>query len=129
MVAEAMGTMRAAAAFAVLLLAGCGSAERLMGGGHEPEPLPAAPSGQVATTPLSPGARTGTLSPPPVEMAGRWMLASRSGGGCTMTFWAFDQGALVIRNHTGEQLAQLALSASGRFEGQAATGEPVSLAR
>ena len=31
--------MRAAAALAVLLLAGCGSAERLMGGGHAPQPL------------------------------------------------------------------------------------------
>jgi hypothetical protein len=37
--------------------------------------------------------------------------------------------ALVIRNHRGEALAQLALAAPGRFEGQARTGEQVSLAR
>ena len=88
-------------------------------------------------------------------MAGRWTLAAQNGGGCAMTFgatpgspegtiapeggcpgnfftsrkWMFDQGALVIRNHTGERLAQLALSPSGRFEGQSASGEAVSLGR
>jgi Protease inhibitor Inh len=43
--------------------------------------------------------------------------------------WVFDQGALVIRNHRGEALVQPALAAPGRFEGQARTGEQVSLAR
>src|SRR5262245_27455839 len=68
---------------------------------------------------------------PPVNMAGRWLLASPGIGQCNMTFgsppgaaegtiapeggcpgqfytsrkWAFDSSGLVIRNHNGEPLA------------------------
>ena len=89
------------------------------------------------------------------EMAGRWMLSSPAGGACGMRFtgppgavdgtiapeggcpgnfftsrrWAFDQNALVIRNHNGDPLGRLALSSSSRFDGQATTGEAISLTR
>src|SRR5437016_1352257 len=105
--------MRAAGALALALaLAGCG-AERLSGGGEPPPPPPRERSGP------------GPLSPPPVDMAGRWQLSSPSGGACVMTFgstpgsaegtiapeggcpgnfftsrkWTFEQGSLVIRDH------------------------------
>jgi hypothetical protein len=95
-------------------------------------------------------------APPPVNMAGRWMLASPSGGPCGMNFtaapgatqgrirpeggcpgnfftsrqWAFDQGALVIYDHKQQQLARLAASEPpGRFEGTAASGIQVTLTR
>jgi hypothetical protein len=95
-------------------------------------------------------------APPPVEMAGRWMLASPSGGPCGMNFtsaagatqgrirpeggcpgnfftsrqWAFEQGALVIYDHKQQQLARLAASEPpGRFEGTAANGIQVTLSR
>ena len=67
----------------------------------------------------APGAAEGTIAPE---------------GGCPGNFftsrrWAFDQGALVIRNHTGEALARLAFAPPGRFEGQGANGETISLTR
>jgi hypothetical protein len=94
-------------------------------------------------------------SAPLVAMAGRWVLASSSGGKCSMNFaaapgagegtiapeggcpgrfftsrkWTFEQGALVIRDHTGQPLAQLAMAAPDRFEGKAAVGPAVSLTR
>jgi Protease inhibitor Inh len=92
---------------------------------------------------------------PLADMAGRWMLGSPGAGQCAMTFsgapgavegtvapeggcpgkfftsrrWLFDQDSLVIRNHTGEPLAKLAVSSPGHFDGQATSGEAVSLAR
>lgn len=94
-------------------------------------------------------------TPPPVPMAGRWILASPNDGMCGMNFgstpgagegtiapeggcpgkfftsrkWTFEQGSLVIRDHTGQPLAQLAMAEPGRFEGQATSGISVSLAR
>jgi hypothetical protein len=95
-------------------------------------------------------------APPPIDMAGRWMLASPSGGPCGMNFtsaagatqgrirpeggcpgnfftsrqWAFEQGALVIYDHKQQQLARLAASEPpGRFEGAAASGIQVTLSR
>ncbi len=91
---------------------------------------------------------------PPVNMAGRWLLASPGRGQCNMTFgaapgaaegtiapeggcpgkfftsrkWAFDTTGLVIRNHNGEPLAQLS-AAGGQFTGQSTAGEPITLAR
>jgi protease inhibitor Inh len=91
----------------------------------------------------------------PVEMTGRWRLASPGRGECAMTFqavpgavdgtiapeggcpgdfftsrkWGFEQANLVIRNHNGEALAQLTLAAATRFDGKSVTGEPVTLTR
>jgi hypothetical protein len=89
-------------------------------------------------------------------MAGRWFLTSPGAGTCGMTFgagtgsaegtiapeggcpgnfftsrqWAFTpNGVLLIRDHTGAPLAQLASIAFARFEGKAVTGEIISLAR
>ena len=90
--------------------------------------------------------------PAPVEMNGRWLLAApgtppcgiafaggRSEGtiapegGCPGIFftsrrWTFEQGALVIRDHTGEPLGRLAHTGS-RFEGTAANGQQITLNR
>jgi hypothetical protein len=110
--------------------------------GSGPEPASAARAAAPRAAPLA-------------EMAGRWVLGSPGAGQCSMTFtgapgavegtiapeggcpgkfftsrrWVFDQDALVIRNHTGEPLARLAVSSPGHFDGQAASGETVSLAR
>jgi hypothetical protein len=124
-----------------VILAGCGG----MGLGTSSEPPPAAPAARA----LAPQAK------PLADMAGRWMLASPAGGMCSMNFsgapgaiegtiapeggcpgkfftsrrWMFDQDGLVIRNHTGDTLARLAMPAPGRFEGQTATGETLALTR
>jgi len=118
---------------AAALLAGCAS-ERVSG----PEPAPGT-----------------TLSAPPEAMAGRWLLAGTGSSQCTMTFggnagagegtiapeggcpanfftsrkWTFEQGALLIRDHTGAPLAQLAQAGPGRFEGKATGGLQMTLSR
>jgi hypothetical protein len=106
-------------------------------------------SGSAAPQPLS------RPSQPPVNMAGRWMLASPGRGQCNMTFrvaagdtaegtiapeggcpgkfftsrrWAFDSNGLVIRDHNSVPLAQLSAAGSG-FDGKAATGDAVTLTR
>jgi Protease inhibitor Inh len=93
---------------------------------------------------------------PPINMAGRWLLASPSGGVCGMTFtagpdatsgkvapeggcpgkfftsrqWSLDQGALVISDHKERSLARLAAAGpTGPFQGQAASGISVTLSR
>ena len=101
----------------------------------------------TGTTMVRPGA-------PPEPMAGRWVLASGPSqcgmnfggapeapegtiapeGGCPGNFytsrkWTFDQTGLVIRDHNGQPLAQLALAGPGRFEGKATAGATVTLAR
>jgi hypothetical protein len=132
---------RGLALVAALLLADC-SADRLSGTAVEP----AQPAGRVAAAPPA---------PPPVEMAGRWRLVSAAGGACGMTFggpagaaegtiapeggcpgnfftsrrWLFDQGSLVIRDHTGKQLAQLKPGSAGRFEGETEKAERIWLER
>jgi|ERR1700674_5537170 len=124
------------------MLAGCLGDRATSGIGNEPL------SGRTAPAP-TPAPRAAALA----DMAGRWQLAQPGAGACGMRFsgtpgalegtiapeggcpgkfftsrrWAFDQDALVIRDHTGERLARLAMSAPGHFEGQAATGEVVSL--
>jgi hypothetical protein len=60
--------------------------------------------------------------------------AIRPEGGCPGKFftsrkWTFENGALTIRSHTGEALAQVREIVSGRFEGQTSNGQPVSLVR
>jgi Protease inhibitor Inh len=144
------------------LLLGC--AERISFGGsgigsEATEPLPAAPTGPVSSNPLAapgaPGTATGSRTPPPVNMAGRWTLTAPGTGGCAMNFgatpgspegtiapeggcpgnfftsrkWVFEDNGLVIRDHTGQPLARLAYGPSGRFDGQAQTGRAVTLAR
>lgn len=136
------------------MLLGC--AERInFGGGNTSatEPLPAAPTGPVTSSPLATG--PGVRTPPPVNMAGRWTLSAPGSASCAMNFgaapgaadgtvapeggcpgnfftsrkWAYEDNGLVIRDHTGQPLARLALGPSGRFDGQATTGQAVTLGR
>jgi len=142
------GSCLAAGLAGLLTLSGCAS-DRL--GDSGAPPMTAAPAGKVTTAPLGSTA----VAPPPVEMAGRWYLASPGAGACGMTFggapgsaegpiapeggcpgsfftsrrWVFSQDVLVIRDHTDAPLAQLALTSDGRFEGRATSGESVSLTR
>jgi hypothetical protein len=108
-------------------------------------------AGEQAVT-GSPSAARGA---PPEPMGGRWQLAASGGSQCVMTFggapsdaegtiapqggcpgnfytsrkWTFEQGDLVIRDHNGQPLGQLALAAPGRFDGKATNGQPVTLTR
>src|SRR5271168_347029 len=122
-------------------LSGCTSTERLGGGPDQmttPPPAPAPPQ----------------PSPPPVDVAGKWKLSVAGGSACVMTFggstgasdgsiapaggcpgsfftsrkWSYEHDRLVVRNHKGEVLVELSF-ANGHFEGQAAGGGTVSLAR
>jgi len=88
------------------------------------------------------------------DMPGRWFLAAPNGPPCGMNFggapgaqqgtitpdggcpgkffmsrhWTLDQGALTINDQENQPLAHLAFAGS-RFEGQAAAGMAVTLAR
>jgi Protease inhibitor Inh len=135
-----------AAACLVLALAGGCSGSSLVGASPEAEkPAPPAPPPQAEP------------APPPIDMAGRWRLAGATGGGCFMTFgiaagtaasaaqgtiapeggcpgnfytsrkWAFEDGALIIRDFKGQTLARLAYSGD-HFQGDDATGA-LTLAR
>ena len=90
---------------------------------------------------------------PPVNMAGRWRLVSANGGACGMTFtaatsegsiapeggcpanfytsrrWVFEQGSLVIQDHTRKPLIAMKQNAAGRFEGELANREVIWLER
>jgi hypothetical protein len=92
--------------------------------------------------------------PPPINLAGRWRLTAAAGGGCFMTFahnpgapqgtiapeggcpgnfftsrkWTFEHGALIIRDHKSDVLAELSL-AGGRFEGRQTGGGALTLSR
>lgn len=92
---------------------------------------------------------------PQPDMMGRWHLAVQGTSPCAMNFagpaggrdgtiapeggcpgrfftsrqWAFEQNAVVIRNHAGEMLAQLSVAEPVRLVGQTAAGEQVSLTR
>ena len=96
----------------------------------------------------------GGADAPKVGMAGRWMLQApnapmcglnfgesgdgRSGrivpeGGCPANFytsrrWIFEGGALTIVDDNGDPLGQMTL-AGERFDGKAANGISISLAR
>jgi len=137
------GAAKAGAVLLVLAaLAACTSSERF---GGQPEPPSAAPPPPVPPPPLPP--------PPPVDLAGRWKLTVASGscfltlgdtpgaadgsiapaGGCPGNFftsrkWTYEHEMLIIRDHKGELLVELAF-ANGRFEGKATNGAAVSLAR
>jgi len=105
---------------------------------------------EVAAAPPAPP----PLQPPPIQVAGRWRLAAAAGGACFMNFnqvagtaqgtiapeggcpgnfftsrkWTFEHGALIIRDHKSEVLAELSL-AGGRFEGHQTGGGAISLSR
>jgi Protease inhibitor Inh len=128
----------AAKAAAVLLivaaLGGCASSNRA-----EPPP-------EAAAAPPPP--------PPPIDLTGRWRLTATSSGACFMNFghapaaaqgtiapeggcpgnfftsrkWTFEHGALIIRDHKNEALAELSF-AGGRFEGHQTGGGALSLSR
>ena len=113
--------------------------------------------GGCASQPAVTGApAAGTpYSAPPEPMAGRWQLAAVGASQCNMNFggtpeagegtiapeggcagnfytsrkWTFEQGSLVIRDHTGAPLGQLALAGPSRFEGKATNGQQLILAR
>jgi len=119
--------------FALLMLAGCAGDQAVTGS-------------PVSAT--RPGA-------PPEPMGGRWQFTVPGQSQCVMNFgaalgegegtiapeggcpgnfytsrkWSFEQGSLVIRDHNGAPLGQLALAAPGRFDGKAANGQPATLSR
>ena len=131
---------------AAAALAGCSSDGIMRSTTSEPPPPPPS-TAQPAARPAP--------TPPPVDMAGRWQLASTAGGACAMVFaatpgsgegtiapqggcpgkfftsrrWLYEQDTLIIRDHKGEPLARLAFSPPARFEGQAAPGETISLTK
>jgi hypothetical protein len=92
---------------------------------------------------------------PPVNMSGRWLFSSPGRGQCHMTFgsaaptaiegtiapeggcpgkfymsrkWAYEQGAIMMRDHNGQPLAQLSSEGPG-YQGKATSGEAVTLLR
>jgi hypothetical protein len=106
----------------------------------------------VTATAMAPAA---TPLPVGEAMAGRWQLAAIGSSACAMTFsgapgaaegtiapeggcpgnfftsrkWTFEQGSLVIRDHNGAPLGQLAAAGPGRFDGKATNGIMVTLTR
>ncbi|MGO9396286.1 MAG: AprI/Inh family metalloprotease inhibitor [Xanthobacteraceae bacterium] len=128
----------AAVLFVIAAFGGCASSNRA-----EPPPEAAAPP----PPPPPP-------QPPPIELSGRWRLAAAGAGGCLMNFaqapgaaqgtiapeggcpgnfftsrkWTFEHGALIIRDHKSEVLAELSF-ASGHFEGHQTGGGSISLSR
>lgn len=92
-------------------------------------------------------------TPLTVNMTGRWRLVSGKGGACGMTFstagtegriapeggcpanfftsryWIFEQGALVIQDHTRKPLLAMKQNAAGRFEGELPNQEQIWLER
>jgi hypothetical protein len=141
---RAEGTKTAAIVFVLIpILLGlnaCANKDRFGGGQPElastPPPAPSPPA------------------PPPIDLAGKWKLAVIGGSACTMSFggstggsdgsiapaggcpgnfftsrkWTYEHDRLIIRNHKGEVLVELAF-ANGHFEGQASSGGTVSLTR
>jgi hypothetical protein len=127
----------AKAAAALLIMAALGACT------NRTEPPP-----EVAAAPPPPPI------PPPIDLTGRWRLTAAGSGGCFMNFghapaaaqgtiapeggcpgnfftsrkWTFEHGALIIRDHKSEALAELSF-AGGRFEGHQTGGGALSLAR
>ncbi len=107
---------------------------------------------QAVTGAPASGTRYGA---PPEPMAGRWQLAAVGASQCVVNFggtpdsgegtiapeggcpgsfytsrkWTFEGGSLVIRDHKGDPLGQLALASPGRFDGKATSGQQVTLSR
>ncbi|MCX7311561.1 MAG: AprI/Inh family metalloprotease inhibitor [Hyphomicrobiales bacterium] len=130
---------------ALLGLAGCGGMSSFDFSGSSSQPVKMEPAIGAAGVP----------SPPPVSVAGRWLLSSPGRGQCHMTFgsaspsategtiapeggcpgkfftsrkWTYDQSGLTVRDHNGQPLAQLANDGPA-FQGKSTGGEPVSLLR
>ncbi len=127
----------------LLGLNACASPDRF--GGGQPE---------LASTPPPAPPPPPPPAPPPVDLAGKWKLSVAGGGACAMTFgastgasdgsiapaggcpgnfftsrkWTYEHDMLIVRNHKGEVLVELAF-ANGHFEGQAVSGGTVSLSR
>lgn len=133
-----------AASLLAAAAAGCG------GSGFSGLSLPSGGSSDPAAPALARPAQ------PPVNMAGRWMLASPGAGQCNMTFgaaaggaaegtiapeggcpgqfftsrkWSFDSNGLSIRDHNSQPLAQLSSAGGTRFDGKATTGASITLSR
>jgi hypothetical protein len=107
------------------------------------------PPPEVAAAPPPPPPQ-----PPPISLNGRWRLAAAGAGTCFMNFaqtgnaaggtiapeggcpgnfftsrkWSFERGALIIRDHKSDVLAELSF-AGGHFEGHQAGGGTLSLSR
>ena len=123
-----------ALSLALLVLAGCSGVD----------------SGRSSAVP-----ETVAPTPPPVDLAGRWLLSSPGRGQCHMTFgsasptaiegtiapeggcpgkfymsrkWAYEQGAITMRDHNSQPLAQLSSEGPG-YQGKATSGEAVTLLR
>ncbi len=97
---------------------------------------------------------TSSAPQPAADMTGRWILAAPNSPSCGMQFngapgaregtiapeggcparfftsrrWAYEQGELIIRDHTNETLAKLSYTGN-RFEGPASAGMTVTLSR
>ncbi len=138
---RARGRRAATAAAALVVLAALGACSTA----PAPEPQPT-----VAAPPPTPS----PLSPPPIDLAGRWRLTAAAGGACFMTLgatpgaaqgtiapeggcpsnfftsrkWTFENDSLIIRSHKGEPLAQLSFT-GGHFEGKDNGGGMLSLSR
>jgi Protease inhibitor Inh len=123
---------------AIAALGGCASSRT--------EPPPEAAAAPPPPPPPS--------SPPPTDLTGRWKLTVAASGACFMNFghapaaaqgtiapeggcpgnfytsrkWTFERGALIIRDHKSEALAELSF-AGGHFEGHQADGSALSLSR
>ncbi len=145
--ASAKAIAASALLLALTMLAACTSTERL--GGSPPDQAAAAPPPPPPAPPPPP-------QPPPVDLAGKWKLSAAGGGSCAMTFgdsptspnegtvapaggcpgnfftsrkWTFEHDMLIVRNHKGEVLVELAF-ADSRFTGQGVDGGgAITLAR
>ena len=136
------GQAAAAALLALALLAtGCATNDRVAAERPEAQASPPPPP------PPPP-------SPPPVDLTGRWKLTAAGRGACFMNFgnapaaaqgtiapeggcpgnfftsrkWTFEHGALIIRDHKSDVLAELSF-AGGRFEGHQGGGGALTLSR
>jgi len=139
----------AATAFAFVLtliaLTGCASSDRL-GGGQ--------PADQAAAPPPAPPPPPPPPAPPPIDLAGKWKLSVAAGAGCFMTLtdnpgaaegavapaggcpsnfftsrkWTYEHDRLILRDHKGEVLVELAFD-NGRFTGKDLNGGAITLAR
>ncbi len=139
-----MGRGTATAAAALIALVACAVLAACTVN-QNPEP---APSDTAAQAPPPPP------TPPPVDLSGKWTLSAAGGSSCVMTFgdtagtdhgtiqpaggcpgnfftsrkWAFENGALIIRDYKGNSLAQLSFSAD-HFQGQGTNGTALTLSR
>jgi hypothetical protein len=147
-IAQGAGTARAVAVVLTLAtLAGCASSDRL-GGGQPADQAAGTPAPPAPPPPPAPPA------PPPIDLAGKWKFTVAAGGACFMTLtdnpgaaegaiapaggcpgnfftsrkWTYEHDRLIVRNHKGEVLVELAFD-NGRFAGKDLSGGAITLAR